>query len=361
MSFHIDYPRTIAARRPGDFAPAAPKFQVRWSAPFTTMIADYLAVQRKPDDMAAERAFFRRARASFASESGPDSFEEMRELDANGRVNSIVIGYWTDLTRYAIWKRVAPVNAWFASAEREDEPLGYWRETLTVPYDRMETIFSEPHYRAGVALTRHAALEPMYTAGYFGAMRDRLPVAAIDRLDSPYGETAPPASFDAGASRRVRIEVPPNVVSIRSGQYWQNAPADQFDDYLSNLQPKLETGMRYLTEHAESTGCLSLRAMVNLDRDGNELHETSKHGYFLSLAHLERWSAQHKSHLDIFRHALAMRRKYGAKRAVVTWHEVFVLATLPAFEYVNCHGATGLLRFAHAWGSISPPAGTRGG
>jgi aldoxime dehydratase len=48
-----------------------------------------------------------------------------------------------------------------------------------------------------------------------------------------------------------------------------------------------------------------------------------------------------------------MRRKYGAERSVVTWHEVFVLGTAPAFEYLNCHIETGLLPFAHLWGSAA--------
>ncbi|WP_206996913.1 phenylacetaldoxime dehydratase family protein [Trinickia mobilis] len=354
MSFHFEYPRTIAARRPGEFKPAAPKFHVRWQAPVTTIVSDYIAVQRQASDMAAERAFFQRMRRAFDSAYGPDSFEEMRQTDEAGMVNSIVVAYWTDIVRYALWKHVDSFNAWFRSTEREQEAVGYWRETLTVPYDRMETIFSEPYYHAGLARTRQAALEPMYTAGYFGAMRDRLPISAIDPLNSPYGETTPEGNYAGGPVRRVRVDVPPNVVSIRSGQVWQKAEGEQLDDYYQNLQPKLETGMAYLKEHPETTGYLSLRAIVHLDKDGQELRETSKHGYFLALAQLERWAAEHKSHLDIFKHALAMRRKYGADRQVVTWHEVFVLGTTPSLEYINCHPGTGLLRFANVWGNPPP-------
>lgn len=352
MSFHIEYPRTIPAQRPGEFAPAAPKFHLRWNAPLTTVVSDYIAVQRTPADFGTERAFFKRTRDAFASAWGPDCFDEVRHTDEAGSTNSIVIAYWTDITRYAIWKHQDAFNTWLASPEREKENVGYWRETLTVPYDRIETIFSEPYYRAGIARTKGSELEPMYTAGYFGAMRDRLPISAIDPLASPYGESVPQGEFLGASRARIRIDVPPNVVNIRSGQYWEKAEGDQLDDYCTNLQPKLETGMAYLKDHAATTGCLSLRALVTLDQEGNELKETSKHGYFLSLGQLERWAAGHKSHLDIFKHALAMRRKYRAARSVVTWHEVFVLGTTPSFEYVNCHAGTGLLRFAHAWGKI---------
>lgn len=355
MSFHLQYPRIIDEVRPEGFAPAAPKFNVRWDTPLSTMICDYIAVQHDGKNPSTETSLFNRTRAAFDNEWGPDSHEHMRQVDDDGFVNSIVVAYWTDPTRYAVWKYTHDFNRWFSSPERETDPQGYWRETLVVPYDRMETIFSEPNYRAGVAKTQGCQLEPMYEAGYFGAMRDRLPISAIDRLLSPYGEDTPLGTYNEKRSQRIRIDVPHNVVSIRSGQYWEQAPDDQFEDYLHNLQPKLETGMHYLQAHADTTGCLTLRSMVNLDEHGHERAETSKQGYFLSLGHLEGWAASHKSHLDIYRHALAMRKKHGAARAVVTWHEVFVLSATPSFEYINCHAQTGLLRFAKVWGHIATP------
>ncbi|AGW90312.1 phenylacetaldoxime dehydratase family protein [Cupriavidus sp. DF5525] len=355
MSVRIEYPRSIPARRPGDFKPAAPKFQVQWDAPVVTVVSDYLALQRDVKDMQGEQDFFSRVRDAFEREWGPDSFEEMRGIDERGAVNSVVVGYWTDLTRYSLWKCHDPFNAWFSHSNRASEGVGYWRETLIVPVERFETIFSESIYRAGIACTKNSRLEPMFTAGYFGAMRDRIAISAIDPLSSPYGNIAPAASFKGGPGQRVRIDVPTNLVSIRTGQFWQNAKDDQLDDYVTNLQPKLDSGVKYLQDNSEGTGCVSLRSLVNLDRQGNELMETSKHGYFLSLAHLEDWAASHKSHLDIFQHALAMRRKYGAARSVVTWHEVFAIGTTPSFEYINCHADTGLLRFANDWGAIVSP------
>jgi aldoxime dehydratase len=85
--------------------------------------------------------------------------------------------------------------------------------------------------------------------------------------------------------------------------------------------------------------------MSNLNAHGEELAETSSLAYFLSLEHLERWAASHETHLDIYRHAIAMNRKFGSKREVITWHEVFVLSGSAAFQYVNCHADTGLLPY----------------
>ncbi|SAK85551.1 phenylacetaldoxime dehydratase [Caballeronia fortuita] len=351
MSFHIEYPRTLPLQRPGDFQPGAPKFHARWDSAVTTLVCDYIAVQRDRDDLTSENNFFERLQRDFDSEFGPDCAERMRMVDEAGKTNSIIVAYWTDPSRYAFWKFTAAFNAWLQSAEREAEDVGYWRETLVVPYDRLETIYSEPEYRVGLNRTKGCNIEPMYTAGYFGAMRDRLPISAVDGLNSPYETSLPKGAFEDGLRKRIRVDIPHNLVSIRSGQYWQKAEGEQLADYYENLQPKLEVGMSYIKDNPLTTGCLSLRAMVNLDQEGNELRETSKHGYFISLAFLERWASSHKSHLDIFKHALAMRRKYGAERSVVTWHEVFVLGSSPSFEYVNCHAETGLLKYANLWGS----------
>lgn len=351
MNFHVTFPRTIPERRPGQFQPAAPKFNVRWTKPVTSVISDYIAIQHPATDRYAERDFIERARNDFDHAFGPDCYEELRHHGPDGLYDTVVVAYWTDLTRYAVWKKTSAFNAWWRSLDREKESVGYWRETLIVPYERFETIFAEQYYRVGVARTNDSEMAETYTAGYFGAMRDRLPISAIDALESPYGDDSPEPDFSVGSPHRIRIDVPANVVSIRSGQYWQKAESEQLEDYLDNLQPKLETGMSYLVDHPEDSGCLSLRPLVNLDAQGNELRETCKHGYFLSLELLERWSESHKSHLDIFKHALAMRRKYGAARSVVTWHEVFVLSAMPSFEYINCDPSTGLLRFANDWGT----------
>ena len=185
----------------------------------------------------------------------------------------------------------------------------------------------------------------MTTNGYFGAARDRMPVSAIDPLESPLGQTLPARREAASQGSRLRVQPPLNLVAIRSGQFWVNAQSEQRTDYLDRLQPKLLRGMKYLEDNKEASGCLSIRNMSNLDSAGDEIAETSTLAYFLSLGHLERWAESHETHLDIYRHAIAMNRKFGAKREVTTWHEVFALSGAASFEYVNCHPSTGLLPY----------------
>jgi aldoxime dehydratase len=145
--------------------------------------------------------------------------------------------------------------------------------------------------------------------------------------------------------RRLRATTPHNMTALRSGQFWAKAGPEQRDDYQENLRPKLMRGMKFLLDHKSESGTLALRVMANLNSDGTERAETSVLAYFLSLDQLEDWARSHETHLDIYRHAIAMNRKFREKREVVTWHEVFILPAATSFEYVNCHPRTGVLPY----------------
>ena len=214
----------------------------------------------------------------------------MRCIDEAGFINTIVVAYWLDPTKHARWKLLSAFGGWFDSVERLSEGMGYWRETIVVPYDRHETIYSEPNYEIGLARCAGGSVEPMTTNGYFGAARDRMPVSAIDPLESPLGQTLPARREAASQGSRLRVQPPLNLVAIRSGQFWVNAQSEQRTDYLDRLQPKLLRGMKYLEDNKEASGCLSIRNMSNLDSAGDEIAETSTLAYFLSLGHLERWA-----------------------------------------------------------------------
>jgi len=346
MIFHVEYPRTIPARRPEGHQPAAPRYTLRWNEPVSEMVSEYHAVQGRSLDAKRQGAFFERAEASFQALDGPEAYEVMRFLDEAGETNAVVVGYWTNPTTHGRWSARSEFSSWFASSDRLAEPdFGYWRETIAVPYDRHETIYSESRYRIGLARTAQSVIVPMTTNGYFGAARDRIPLSAIDPLESPLNGDPPRAKSVASRGRRLRTTTPHNLCALRSGQFWEGAGAEQLDDYVQALQPKLIHGMDYLLKHKSETGTLSLRVMTNLDKAGCERAETSVLAYFLSLTHLEDWAKSHETHLDIYRHAIAMNRKFKEKREVITWHEVFIMPASTTFEYVNCHPQTGVLPF----------------
>lgn len=345
MVFHVEYPRIVPARKPIGHQPAAPRYTLRWQDPVETLVSEYYGIQKQDLSQEEQRAFFERVEASLAHEDGPAAHEIMRFTDEAGETNAVVVAYWLDATRHARWSMRADFPRWFASPERLSGDSGYWRETIAVPYDRHETIYSAPHYKIGFARTPGASIESMTTNGYFGAARDRVPVSAIDPLESPLRQSPPKPRAVTSRGRRLRVATPHNMTALRSGQFWVGAGPEQLDDYQANLQPKLMRGMNFLLDHKGDTGTLALRVMTNLDAQGKERDETSVLAYFLSLEQLEDWSKSHETHLDIYRHAIAMNRKFKEKREVVTWHELFVLPAATSFEYVNCHDKTGVLPY----------------
>jgi hypothetical protein len=67
-------------------------------------------------------------------------------------------------------------------------------------------------------------------------------------------------------------------------------------------------------------------------------------GYFNDLASLERWSKQHKTHLDIFGRFLQYAQELGGDISLRLFHEVLVLEPEQQdFEYIACHPGTGML------------------
>jgi nitrilase len=154
MVFHIEYPRVIPAQRPEGHEPAAPRFTLRWERPVGEIACEYFAIQARDPSSARQIQFLDMARHGFAETDGPSAHEVMSFQDEAGYTNAVAVGYWTDATAHARWSSRSNFSMWVAS----DEPLtetecGYWRETILVPYDRHETVYSAPGYRIGLART----------------------------------------------------------------------------------------------------------------------------------------------------------------------------------------------------------------
>ncbi len=345
--FHVQYPRSIPTRRPPAHTPAAPRFSLRWQHPISTLTSGYFGLQGAPTSSPQARAYIERMGRYFAQTHGPAAHEFMTCTDETGRSATIAVGYWTSQRTHDQWATDSDWARWWDDPERLEDGVGYWYEQLSCPYDRHETIYSHPSYRIGFSRTPDAILVPITTNGYFGAARDRIPLSAIDTLEPAYS-TPPMRGAVRAIGRRIAVVVPHNLTVLRSGQFWHDAEPEQAKDYEHHLQAKLDRGMDHLEEHPD-TGCLFLRRMTNLSADRKPRKETSIYAVFASLAGLESWSASHDTHLAIYRHAIAMNRKFGDRRDVVTWHELFVLPGANLFEYLNCADGTGLLPFSRHW------------
>jgi aldoxime dehydratase len=222
------------------------------------------------------------------------------------------------------------------------DTVGVYREIITAPTDRIETIYW-PDFPGGAMRDESVMIYPTPYCGYYGAMRDRLPVSAHDDLSATATATA---QLRESLGARWHVRVPANVAVIRSSHTWSAMDDQQLADYTAKLAPPLERGMAYLETRQE--GSLSLRNHITTTEHGEQVPEMHATGMFIDLGHMEGWAEGHKSHAAIFSAAVARYKHYGQRNQLRTWHEVYILPEGNTFEYVNCHGDTGLLPYFEA-------------
>jgi len=335
------YDRVHPMRKPKGFEPVVQ----RWSAGFLNsceaLCVSFHGVQGKDAASVYVSSFFPWIEEVLKLPSGPTTHDHAWFIDENGLYTHVVATYWVDRDRRDTWFSAPDVTRWWESKDRLSEATGYFRESLTIPVERQETLYWQD-YPAALSKSPDVAVYPTPYCGYYGAMRDRLPIAAVDKLETPFGELPPPVERRTRGARW-RIATPHNLAVIRSAAFWGRCDPDQTEDYMRDLRTPLERGMTYLRESAEATGCCSLRFQQTCDSSGSPVLETHALGYFLSLGHLENWAERHPSHDAIFSAAIARYRKYGKTNQLRTWHEVFVLPDQDqTIEYINCAPGTGL-------------------
>ncbi len=341
----LPVPRPI--RKPKGFEPAVQRWSIALAARHDAFYVTFFGVQGTEAEIRAAPLLPWLER-TFARPDGPSVHDQARHVDEDGLVNHIVAAYWVDAAQLASWSDAAEVTAFWDDPARLGEPCGTFRESMRVPIDRQETIYWRD-YPAALSRSVDVALYPTPYCGYYGAMRDRLSAVGTGEFPStmPAGLRRRAAVESKG--RRLRVRPPENLAVIRSGVAWGGCDDEQRDDFMENLRRPLETGMQFLRENADVTGCCSLRYQQTCDRAGSFALETHAIGYFLSLTHLEDWSEHHPSHHAIFSSAIARYKKYGARNQLRTWHEVYVLPDRGnAFDYLNCSPGTGLLLWFEA-------------
>jgi aldoxime dehydratase len=328
---------------PPDWKPPAPAWSASFALQTTPVVMGYFGTQLDSTDRGQRVSS---AQKFFASADAPDNVESATFADRSGCLNLISSAYWTDPASYHRWKQTSGFDNWWNDRSRLEDRRGHYREILTVPPNRFETIFSY-NCQVGVAKTGGCpVVGPIREHNYWGSMRDRIEVSAKDDLLSPLGERLPRLGSAATVHRRLRVTVPENLAVIRSGQDWTDCAGTELAQYDDSVRPALLEGMTFLRDHPDDTGCCDMRFAEETGSDGSPLQKTFGLGYFLTLGHLEKWAATHPTHLAIFSKFLTMVREHGSDLKLRLWHEVSVLpAADQVFEYVNCHAGTGLLPY----------------
>lgn len=336
--------RQFPLRTPKDHKPPI----ARYSAilPETTKVAVlFLGLQSKEGKKLQDVLAGLSACAS-DEEAAPVYSDHAIYTDPQGYRNHIVALYWLNAPAYSAWLEEPAVASWRTQV-RAMPSIGLWWEPIVVDAGRMETItFKE--FRRGFSGCPASGLQNTERSGYWGAARDRIPLAAIELFEP----TISGISGEPETSRmnHRKIQPPKNMAVIRSGVSWEKCEGEQLKDYQERIKPKLDAGMDYLRNNPGETGCFALRQVSCIGGAGEPLAEGYSLGTFASMHHLESWAEHHPSHLAIYARAMAARRKYQDALQLLTYNEIFIVDEHnPAFEYFNCHPQTGLLPYVRVF------------
>lgn len=348
---HLQVARTTRSLCPRGFDPPYPTFVARFGEHVTQFVILYSGIQSaRPADPAA-MAPMTAARDQVLRwlrlPDGPRFFDEATFTDEAGYANTLFACYWDDASSAKRWSRTGEAAAWWASEDRLQDGVGYYREQFSPQAARMETHFQE-HRPEGIAVLAPRMSGEIQEHAYWGGARDRIPIAQTETLDP-----GRPVAFDVVAldttRRRIRLAVHDNLYLIRSGQDWTDADAAEKALYDRDILPHLETGMAFLRDAGGDVGCLESRFVQCVDAGGAAIGKSYGMSIWRSLADLERWAASHPTHLAIFDAGGAYMKKLGSDAGLRTYHEICVLRSDGQdFEYVGCHPRTGMLKSARS-------------
>jgi aldoxime dehydratase len=320
--------------------PPYPAYAAAFAPEVRHVVMAYYGVSYSGDAPPAARAFAVRLQAALQGPNAPAVANRARHQTKSGRTEDVFILYWLDPGTFQAWQK--DFDTWWHGPARLNEDVGYWCEIFSPPLARLETLISS-ETPAGLAEAMTGATGPIREHAYWGAMRDRIPLSASDALVSAQADLQPHDPGDT-LGKRLRIVMPENVCLIRSGQNFTDCGPEEADIYHAKVGPVLAAGMTYLRDHPLETGCLSCRFMSETAVGGAAEKKTFGLAYFLSMAHLEAWAANHPTHLAIFRtfHELVRARNFVLDLKL--WHEVAVIPQNGGVaDYINCPPDTGLL------------------
>jgi aldoxime dehydratase len=339
---HLRCPRTRTRQVSDKWAPPVPAFSSRPAESIESIVMSYFGVQAKGDDNKGRLCTaFQTIVDKFKEANGPARHDLVQFVDADGYLNLIAVGYWIDPAQFEQWNESPAVKGWWASDERLKEGVGYFREILRPRMEQFETIFTHEHGPfEGVSILFPEMSEPIIEHGYWGSMRDRLPLSQTSTID-PEG----PLSVKQGTPAlggRVIISGHDNLTLIRSGEDWSTTEGEERRTWYDEIEPVLHEGMNYLRDDGLEAGCYCNRYLHHMDENGNRQEKGFGYSLWRSLSALETWGATHHTHLQIFVTFNRLAKKF---KNLTLYHEVSVFdASNQYFEYINCHPKTGLLR-----------------
>ncbi|MCC7250376.1 phenylacetaldoxime dehydratase family protein [Hyphomicrobium sp.] len=337
---HLVCPRTRTRRIDDDYAPLYPAWSARTAETVSQVVMGYFGVQSANEggNPRADAAF-NDMRSLFDGADGPNHVDYARFVDGAGAYHRLAIVYWSAPEAFDRWQARRDVTGWWQSDDRLKDGVGYFREVLKPRIEQFETAYSTPDHLEGVGVVMGGMSDVIQEHGYWGSMRDRIPLSQTDAM-SPSGALARQKPSEG----RIVVSGHKNVAVIRSGQDWTDTADEERRVYLDEIEPTLRAGMEFLRDQGQAIGCYSNRYVEITDAEGRPIDKSFGVSHWRSLADMERWAESHPTHLKIFMTFVELAQNVPSLRL---YHEVSVLdAAAQTYEYINCHPGTGLMHNA---------------
>jgi aldoxime dehydratase len=343
---HLQVTRTRHRRVPDKYQPPYPSFVARHRPAIQHVVMAYFGVQHVGDAPPARTAALEWIADAFAAPNGPPHWDRAAYLDEAGYSNVVSVAYWDDQNAFKAW--FPSTRDGWTGAKHDHSGVGTFVEVLSPSVDNYETLFSSLGRPEGVATLADGMSGEVMEHAYWGGMRDRIPLSQTSEM-APAGA---PSLFRDGD--RLRVKPHQNICLIRSGQDWSDTESAERKMYLDDVEPVLRAGMEFLRDEGLAIGCFANRYMTVVDRDGRPTEKTYGMSWWKSLAALERWAESHPTHVRIFGAAMKYLSSLGPAAKLRLYHEVTVARVEDQFfEYLNCHGHTGMLKAVTVTASVS--------
>ncbi|CAI6023571.1 unnamed protein product [Clonostachys chloroleuca] len=340
---HLRGDRTLPANTPSaDFQPAYPSYSARFPEKATELVMALIGAQYKTKTVADALGQSKISSFLVSDEAAPSFHEWTSFIDNKGYYNLVAFAYWPSTADYETWSKESGFKKWWESLQVGDHSNGWFLEVFNPPMQRFETLFNT-QTPEGSGHLREAWSGEIQKHGYWGSMRDRLPISLTDSLEGTKVSIDP----SPGAQDRVRVPGKQNLAIIRSGQDWLITTPEERELYLNTMQPVLIKGMDFLRDHGEEVDCYSCRFMDVIDPATRAADKDRTFGvaYFSDLKSLESWCKKHPTHLAIFGGFFQYAKKLKYNVNLRVFHEVMVLEPdQQFFEYIGCHPGTGMLQ-----------------
>ena len=186
--------------------------------------------------------------------------------------------------------------------------------------EQFETVFFGREPIEGVSVLLGGLTDnPIIEHGYWGSMRDRMPLSQTDTIDPSGKLTIKQGSPEKGG--RVIVAGHQNLTLIRSGEDWSRTADEERRTWFDDIQPVLLEGMNFLRDDGLEVGCYVNRYCYHVDENG----KPEERGFGVSLWHsmqnLESWAELSLPHLQIFVTFHRLAKKFSN---LTLYHEVSV-------------------------------------